>query len=139
MGFRVHDGDSFYARTDSTEFPVRISGIDAPETTSPWMRVAQPYWKESKQALVNLVNKKKVKIVIVKIDSYGRSLCDVYVDGKNVAVELAKVGAVWHYANTEKTDEIAEEVRKAKNQNVGLWQYADPVKPYTWRKKYTAN
>lgn len=72
----------------------RLAGIDAPETAH-GNRSAQPYAEAAKQVAVDLIrNAKDVRIVSRPDDrTYGRQVGMVFVDGKNLNLELVRRGA----------------------------------------------
>ncbi|XP_078153684.1 putative staphylococcal-like nuclease CAN1 [Carex rostrata] len=53
------------------EYRVRLKGIDAPE-------MGMTYGQEAKEALINLIGGKSLKLVTYGTDPYGRLLADVY-------------------------------------------------------------
>lgn len=73
---------------------VRLAGIDAPETAH-GDRSAQPYAEMAKQIATDLIkNAKDVRIVSRPDDTtYGRQVSMVYIDGKNLNLELVRRGA----------------------------------------------
>ena len=73
---------------------VRLAGIDAPETAH-GDRSAQPYAEMAKQIATELISKAKdIRIVSTPDDTtYGRQVSMVYVDGKNLNLELVRRGA----------------------------------------------
>jgi len=76
----VIDGDTFEASwkwNDQTGSVVRANGYDTPEKDSPGYQAA-------KDKLKNLILNKDVELNPIRI-TYGRLLCDVYYNGKNIA------------------------------------------------------
>jgi endonuclease YncB( thermonuclease family) len=73
---------------------IRLAGIDAPETAHQDRR-AQPFAEKAKQIATELINRAKdVRVVSRPNDvTYGRQVGVVYVDGKNLNLELVKRGA----------------------------------------------
>lgn len=71
---KVTDGDSIYIIHEGKELRIRLAEIDALER-------GQPFWKKSRQALVDYVAGKEVEIVEVDIDCYKRIVGQVYVGG----------------------------------------------------------
>ncbi|KAG8644845.1 staphylococcal-like nuclease CAN2 isoform X2 [Manihot esculenta] len=86
------------------KYRIRLSGIDAPESS-------MPYGKEAKAELVKLVQGKSLRIFVYNEDRYGRSVGDVYCNGIFVQWEKA-----------------------ARAKRVGLWAQSNPEKPWEWRK-----
>lgn len=54
-------------------------GIDAPES-------AMPYGKEAKEELTKIVQGKSLRVLVFDEDQYGRSVGDIYCNGKFVQV-----------------------------------------------------
>jgi|11BtaG_2_1085332.scaffolds.fasta_scaffold00001_88 endonuclease YncB( thermonuclease family) len=73
---------------------IRLAGIDAPETAHA-DRKAQPYAEKAKAIARDLINKAKdVRLVTSPDDTtYGRQVGMIYVDGKNLNLELVRRGA----------------------------------------------
>ena len=61
---------------------MKCSGIDAPES-------AMPYGKESKDALLKMVEGKCLTVHVYDTDRYGRSVGDLHVGG--VFVQVKKI------------------------------------------------
>lgn len=91
-GGLIHPLSKFMGTTGQAKF--RLAGIDAPETAHEY-RAAQPYAEAAKQIAQELLaNAKEVKVVTEPGDStYGRQVGVVYVDGKNLNLELLRRGA----------------------------------------------
>jgi len=95
----------------------------------------------SKQHLSDLAYRRKAKADCYKTDRYGREVCAVFVDGKDVGLEQIMAGMAWwfrKYASEQlprnRIDyESAEE--KAAADRTGLWQDANPVPPWEWRAR----
>lgn len=96
---KVSDGDTINV-TDpmGTKVKVRLYGIDAPETeksnkkTGRVSKPGQPYGEEAYQALKSKVNRKSVKLDIMAVDQYKRSVGIVYLNGKNINKEMVAEG-----------------------------------------------
>jgi len=78
---RVIDGDTFAYGADR----IRLRGIDTPEKD-------QSGGFEATQRLDALLHEGAVTMVTDGLDPYGRTLADVYVDGRNVAEVLRAEG-----------------------------------------------
>lgn len=90
MEFRVVsiiDGDTFkvspnwaWTKSDGENVSgdtVRIAGLSAPE-------VGQPGYQEASDALLRAISGQPVSLVNPVNISYGRLVCDVYVNGSNI-------------------------------------------------------
>ncbi len=88
------------------KFSFRLAGIDAPETAHD-DRAAQPYAEEAKIALQNIIaNSKDVKMYVNPAETtYGRQVGLLYVDGKNVNLDLVRRGMVAHLPYKSKSGE----------------------------------
>ena len=73
---------------------IRLAGIDAPETAHA-DRKAQPYAERAKAIAADLIAKAKDVRLVTRPDdtTYGRQVGMVYVDGKNLNLELIRRGA----------------------------------------------
>ena len=73
---------------------IRLAGIDAPETAHQ-DRKAQPFAEKAKAIAKDLMSKAKdIRLVTRQGDTtYGRQVGMIYVDGKNLNLELVKRGA----------------------------------------------
>jgi len=82
----------FMGNTGGT-FSFRLAGIDSPETAH-GDRPAQPYAEASKKMLQDIVNKGQDVRLIMRPDdtTYGRQVAMLYVDGKNINLEMIKRG-----------------------------------------------
>ena len=94
-------------RSDSAtavEHKIRLHGIDAPEG-------GQAYGNAAKSHLSNLVAGRSVRVKWKSRDKYGRILGVVYVDGKDVNLEMLKTGFAWHYKRFDSTPAYAHAER----------------------------
>lgn len=125
---RVVDGDTFWINDGSKKgVKVRIIGIDTPELAKNG-KPGEFYSEEAKNFLVQLIANKQVALSydVEKKDKYGRTLAYVYVDDTVfVNAELIKGG----YArtlrippNVKKSNYLQHLERKAKRENLGIWQ-----------------
>ena len=78
---RVHDGDTF----STLQGKVRLHGVNAPELT-------EPRGEAARRRLAELLASGPITIVPRLEDIYGRTVADVYVDGRNVADLLRAEG-----------------------------------------------
>lgn len=80
---RVIDGDTFgvspnWKWNEQTGSIIRANGYDTPEE-------GQPGYQTAKEKLENLILNKEVELKNPIRITYGRLLCDVYYNGKNLA------------------------------------------------------
>lgn len=116
---KVIDGDTVTLQ-DSTI--VRYQGINAPDSSD-------PLYKQATELNKKLVENKKVTLQYdaYTSDRFGRVLAYVFVDGKNISVELVKQGLakVAIYEDRRKLiyqDELLVVVQEAKNKKLGVWK-----------------
>lgn len=140
----VTDGDTITVLdAERQQHKIRLGGIDAPEK-------AQPFGEKSKQNLSRLVFNKNVRVEWNKLDRYGRIVGKVWVqpaDCPTCPMTLdaghaqITVGLAWwyrKYADEQPPQdrgqyEFSEQEAKAKR--VGLWQEAEPIPPWEWRRR----
>ncbi len=115
----VVDGDTVYLHNGER---LRYMGINSPEK-------GQPYYDEAR-----IYNEKMVKGKLVKLeydgyrfDKYDRILAYVFVDGKNVSLEMVKNGlAVFNNYEARKPliyqDQLIKAQDEAKSKKLGIWK-----------------
>lgn len=126
----VKDGDTLVLRSnsDGQHVEVRLNGIDTPEWNQAWGRQAG-------QALSSMVNRKQVGVMTEGIDTYGRTLGTLYYDNDNINLRMVAEGHAWWYRYYAKNDrQLAKAEAEARSQRLGLWQDADPIAPWDWRR-----
>lgn len=125
----VHDGDTFRCLSEGQNFPVRIAGVDAPETGQAFWRVARDSLRSqlSRGALLNCY----------KVDvRYGRQVCRVAgLNGHDIALELVRTGMAWHTVKYRHEQTVAEQNQfaeaeaEARARQLGLWSQPEPQEP----------
>lgn len=124
----VHDGDTFRCLSGERDFPVRVAGIDAPET-------GQAFWRVSRDYLRRLVAEGTV-VDCYKTDRFERQVCRVKdPNGIDVALELVRTGLAWHTVNYRSEQAEDEQERygaaeaAARSRGLGLWSQSEPLEP----------
>jgi len=141
---KVSDGDTIHV-TDpqGTKVKVRLYGVDAPETeksnkkTGHVSKAGQPYGEEAYQALYKKINRKSVKLEVMAVDQYKRSVGIVYLNGKNVNLEMVAEGYAWaykQYLDRPYASEYIQAEEQARARRLGLWQQNNPQPPWEFRK-----
>ncbi len=127
----VKDGDTITVLDDldRVTFQIRLFDIDAPEND-------QPFCEKSKQALSGLCFGKQVTIRFTKVDRLKRLIGTVHVEGKDIQLEMLKMGMAWHYKEFSKNEEYAKAEEEARKKKIGLWADPNPVPPWNWRKTW---
>ncbi len=130
----VSDGDTITVldNLDKGKFRIRLDKIDAPEKK-------QAFGNKAKQYLSTLIYGKQVKIRFKKIDNYGRILGIVYLDGKEINLQMVQDGLAWHYRHYDNTESYITAEQIARANKKGLWIEKDPINPYIFRKNQKKN
>ena len=130
----VTDGDTITVLDDMDKgrFRIRLDKIDAPEKK-------QAFGNKAKQYLSTLIYGKQVKIRFKKIDNYGRILGIVYLDGKEINLQMVQDGLAWHYRHYDNTESYITAEQIARANKKGLWIEKDPINPYIFRKNQKKN
>lgn len=144
--FVPSDGDTAKVsnpKNPSDSLICRFTGIDAPETGHGNNKPGQPYGEDSLKNLQRMVANKEVQVTVRGgVDKYGRSVCDISVEGKDINLEQIKGGFAWlydQYAPAEMKDQYRAAQSNAMKNQLGLWKDQDPVKPSTWRRERWSN
>ena len=126
----VMDGDTVMVLRDGKKIKVRMANIDAPESD-------QAYGKESRQALLDRVLQKQVRIKSQAVDSYGRMIAEIRVDGRSVNEEQLRNGMAWEYSHFHSNKHLLALGKQAQQEQRGLWsQSGQPIAPEQWRKTH---
>jgi len=125
----VHDGDTITVLTpEKRQIKVRLAEIDCPETK-------QPYGSVAKKTLSEKIFDKDVTVKFKgKPDKWGRSLAIIYLNGKNINLEMIQDGLAWHYKSYSKSKEFADAEKEARSKRKGLWSDKRPIPPWEFRK-----
>jgi endonuclease YncB( thermonuclease family) len=89
---KVLSGDAIVARSIRKEIVIRLVGIEAPEISRIKGQPGQPFSREARNYLTDLVMHKMIDIKDYGKDRYRRVLGVIYVKGKNVNLQMVKVG-----------------------------------------------
>ncbi len=117
---KVLDGDTLLLQGGEK---IRLLGINAPEE-------GQPYFEEATARLRELVEGKQVKLEkdVVDRDRYGRLLRYVFLDGRNINVELVREGLAHVYLippNLKYEAELRAAEEEARAAGRGIWRPAE--------------
>ncbi len=125
----IADGDTFtLLLINNTTVNIRLHGIDTPEK-------GQPFANNAKQFTSNLIFNKQVKVKQTDTDRYGR-IVGIVTNPENINVNeaLLKAGLAWHYKKYDSSPNWSKMEKEAKTSKIGLWQDANPIPPWVWRK-----
>lgn len=128
------DGDTFLLDGQ----PIRILGIDTPETASPdvGILIDQPYGPEAaRYTRDQLSGATRIELAVDGKDTYGRQLAHVFVDGELLAVKLLRNSLAYenvtHFGDNgfpDLADRILDAAAAAPKPRF------EP--PYQWRRKH---
>lgn len=128
------DGDTFYLDGK----PIRILGIDTPETRSPevGIMIDQPYGPAAAESTRALMTRaRRLEIVVDGRDPYGRRLAHVFVDGELLGVKLIEMGLAYenvsHFGDNGFPD-LADSILDAANSS----PRPKFQPPHQWRQKH---
>ena len=123
----VPDGDSLVVLVDGARTQVRLAEIDAPERGQPWNQRAR-------QALREKVMDQRVRLEVLDVDRYGRTVARVWLGDRHVNRELVREGHAWVYTRYLRDPTLQEDEARARAAGVGLWSIDDPVEPWQFRR-----
>jgi len=127
----VADGDTITVLEDKRPVRIRLYGIDCPEKR-------QAFGKKAKQFTSEKCFGKKVEILVMDKDRYGRLVANVILpDGSNLNKQLVPSGFAWHYKKYAPDDlDLFVSQEYARKEKLGLWADPNsPVPPWEWRKR----
>jgi endonuclease YncB( thermonuclease family) len=136
---RVTDGDTINVISNGHKEIIRFVGIDAPETSKKKHEQGQPFSQKSTKYLAGLVLNKSVDVQSYGTDRYGRTLAVVFVDGKNVNLEMVKAGLAEVYRGPPaKGLDLApywKAETEAREAGREMWSLGDKyISPREWRR-----
>lgn len=108
------DGDTIRCANEGGQRErIRLSGIDAPETSAcrRGRRCVKGDGAAATRALRSIIAGKRVTIVRLGRDRYGRTIAAVYVDKRNVACELLARGHAVYRADWDNRRQVARDCR----------------------------
>ncbi len=132
----VHDGDTvMLLDAGRAQHRVRLAGIDAPEH-------GQPFGATAKDALARLVHGRRVAARCHKRDRYGREVCSLFVEARDVGLEQIRNGLAWWYREYAREQTVADRASyaaaeaEARSAGRGLWRDPRPQAPWAWRRQH---
>ena len=73
----------------------------------------------------------------IDIDRYKRMVGMVYLDSRNINLEMVKEGLAWaykEYLQRPYASEYLDAEKEARSKSLGLWQQVNPQPPWEFRK-----
>jgi endonuclease YncB( thermonuclease family) len=123
----VIDGDSVTILKDGRErVPVRLEGVDSPE-------LGQDFGRRAKEFTRDLVLGRVVNVQPTDFDRYGRTVARVWIEGRDVSVEIVRAGYAWHFLRYSSDPVLDAAEKAAREVRRGLWAQQDAVAPWEFR------
>jgi micrococcal nuclease len=128
----VADGDTItVSDRRKMEHQVRLQGIDAPEE-------GQAYSAPAKEALLERILGKSVRVEWRKKDGDGRILGHVFLGVRWINKELVEEGWAWHRKQSSDNEELADAETRASEKLLGLWAEANAIPPWEFKSSEPA-
>ena len=133
----VEDGDTLSGKTDRGNLKCRLEKIDTPEIAHPNAnKPGQPYGNQAKKLLEDMVANKEVSVRVVKEkDKWGRSVCQIEVEGHNIEQAMLEKGAAWLSRKYFQDPNLVAAEDKAIKNRKGLWADPAPGDPAAFRRR----
>ena len=124
---KVIDGDTVHASLEGKTYKLRLTEIDAPERD-------QPFGRQSKVFLRELLKDGEFDADISGKDQYGRYLARLYDNGVDINRKMVNEGMAWVYDFyvTDKT--FYKNQQSAQKEKKGIWSKRFPAPPWEWRR-----
>lgn len=127
---RVIDGDCLEVSHENRALTIRLHGIDAPE-------ISQPYGRIAMVAVFRKAFRNVVRIVTRGLDSQGRTIADVYLpDDTLLNEEMVRLGLAWWYCKHSLDEGLRQLELEAREEKLGLWKDSDASPPWVFRQRY---
>jgi micrococcal nuclease len=126
---RVIDGNSIEVSHENGAAVIRLHGVDAPE-------ISQPYGRIAMIAVFRHTFGKVVRIESYGLDPHGRTIGDVYLpDDTLLNEEMIRLGLAWYCKHSPKEGLLQLEL-EARDAKLGLWKDPEASPPWVFRKRY---
>jgi micrococcal nuclease len=142
---KVSDGDTIHVTTpEQTKLKVRLYGVDAPETpkinqrTGRVNKPGQPYGEESWKALKSRIMGMQVKMDIIDIDQYKRMVGMIWLNDRNINLEMVREGYAEAYVEYLKEPYRSQFMRaemEARSAKRGIWSLSNYERPRDFKKR----
>lgn len=134
---KVSDGDTIHV-VDAlgTKVKVRLYGIDAPETAK-GRKPGQPFGEDAQASLAGMIYRQQVRLEVQAVDRYKRLVALVFLNGKDINLEMVKKGNAWaykQYLNRPHASEYIDAENEARRLKIGIWKDNNPQPPWEFRK-----
>jgi len=142
---KVSDGDTIQVVTpEQTKLKVRLYGIDARKhpkfnrQSGQVHRPGQPFSEEAQKALKDKLMGKQVRLEILDIDKYRRMVCMVWLDGRNINLEMVMEGyaeAFVEYLKPPYRIDFLKAEQEARAGGKNIWSLPEHERPREFRKR----
>lgn len=124
----IADGDTLTILDKARrQHKIRLAQIDAPESGMPYGRVAKKF-------LSDAVYHRTVMVQAGERDRYGRLVGTVFLNQKNINLQMVAGGYAWAYRNYVTDTAYLDAEDRARRLRRGLWTEKKPVPPWQWRR-----
>ena len=130
VGLSVWDGNTLEVSKDGKIYRLVLATIMAPQR-------GQPYSKESRTYLKDLVYGQKIHVSVIRYNRYGRIIAEVKIGEKNINAEMVKAGMAWAYTRFNDNESLTQLEETARKEERGLWRdtkVEKPIEPWEFRK-----
>lgn len=127
----IADGDTLTLLTPGRRpLRIRLAAIDAPERR-------QPYGTRARQVLADLAYRRRVRVVVLDRDRYGRVVGQVHAGPREVNAEMLRRGAAWVYQAYSADPRLRALEAEARAARRGLWRLpeVERLPPWEWRRR----
>ncbi len=138
---RVYSGDAIKVEDPNSIVKIRLAGIDAPETGADFDTSGQPFSEESRVYLSELLFRKTADVVSYGYDIENRIIGVVFLEGKNVNLEMIEAGLAEVYPGKTPPGfdmtPFRQAEKAARMAKKGIWSLGEKyVSPSKWRKQH---
>lgn len=131
----VHDGDTLRVQRGSQMLRVRLACIDAPELRQPWGKASRDHLRQ----IIDR-NRQQVFLKVSGQDRYGRTVAEVFAQGRFLQAEQVRAGLAYLYPQYLSSCPDAAVVQRAeaiaKQQRVGVWRQPNATRPWNYRRSH---
>ena len=113
---------------DNEIHEIRLAHVDCPEKK-------QDFGTKAKIFSSNFCFGKIITAYQESKDRYGRKICIIKADGKELNLEIIKAGLGWHYVQYSDSEIHATAEQKARKAKRGIWSHKKPIAPWEFRKR----
>ncbi|EDX82683.1 Staphylococcal nuclease family protein, putative [Synechococcus sp. PCC 7335] len=126
------DGDTLRVTTGTENATIRLGCVDSPE-------LAQDFGESSKEYLQALLPiNTPVALRTVATDRYGRTVAEIFSQGRNINLSLVESGhavAYRQYLSQCDQDAYLEAEAIARQNRLVFWSVPNPVMPWDFRRQ----